>query len=455
MIVRGPLRACRIAFVVASLVPTLAGSVGLMWRARRDSPREQVEVAEWPKSLQMLLGGTVAAQRVESQVPQQATLVGVTLVDAATGAPWAWLPQLAVCRTGAAWELATDLLVLDCEHLDFAAEACLAVRPGAGVTVAPPGDWKLTAHRLLLQAGPFQQTFQQASISVTRQTTGQLEAKLTIVALAAEQDPAEAPLRLEWVRTHGEQGTCATARLATGAAHVACRALAALWPSAARLGTACEFRGSVSWSHAGHDEHVVVAGELIGVDLDALISEQFPHRLSGTARVQIDRAVLQQGRLTELRGAITAKGGVLSASLLAAAAEHLQLAAPRKLIESPPATAVPFERLHLTFHLDGSHLAFDPGADPAQNRTLLAGTGGPLLSAPAGHRVPAVALLRMLVPGGEYQVPATRQTAMLVRLLPVPEAPAMIAGGHTPTRLAPAPQAESTASPPLKAPGLR
>ena len=455
MIGGGSLRACRIAFVVAILMPTLAGSAGLltwgMWSRPKPPPAEA-----WPSMLESLWGGVIRVDRIEPQGPQQATLVGVTLVDPTTGATRAWLPQVVACRTGGAWALSTDLLILDCEQLLATAEDCLALRHAITPSrVLPPSDWELMAHRVVLQAGPFQQTFQQAAISVARKTDNQPEARLKVVAFAAEQDLAEPPLRLEWERRHDEGGFSSAGRLTTGAASVACRAIASLCPWARRLGTACEFHGDWAWSQVGPERKDDFTGELVNVDLDALISEQFPHRLSGIARVQIERATLQQGRLSALKGAIAAEGGVLSASLLGAAAEHLKLASPQALIESPPAAAIPFERLYVSFDLKGAQLALRGHADPNDSGVLLAAAGRPLLAAPADHGVPAVALLRLLVPPAEYQVPATRQTATLVRLLPVPDAPATQAGRHTPTRLAPAAAVETTATPPVRAPGLR
>jgi hypothetical protein len=55
--------------------------------------------------------------------------------------------------------------------------------------------------------------------------------------------------------------------------------------------------------------------------------------------------------------------------------------------------------------------------------------------------VPAINLARMLVPDSQLQVPATRQTAALIGLLPVPDlvpdAAEAAATAHIPTRLAP------------------
>jgi hypothetical protein len=53
---------------------------------------------------------------------------------------------------------------------------------------------------------------------------------------------------------------------------------------------------------------------------------------------------------------------------------------------------------------------------------ILADKSGPLLMASSAEKIPVVALVRMLVPANEVQVPATRQTDWLIAHLPVPEA---------------------------------
>ena len=203
-----------------------------------------------------------------------------------------------------------------------------------------------------------------------------------------------------------------------------------------------------------------MSGELAGmfdrVDLDPLVTEQFPHQLSGLAVVRLQRATVESGKLTELRGTLQRRIGAISPSLLAAAAEHLQLAAPANLAAMDPSRAVPFRHLALGFHLSGRTLQLTGSADATQAGALLANAGGPLLAAPPRHATAAVNLLRTLLPDNQYQVPATRQSDALIGLLPVPDlAPARTAavpGGHTPTRLGPG---DPNSGPAIRQPGLR
>lgn len=447
---------CRVALLAAWLVPTVAGSAVLIGLVRWQSAAQIVATST--HQLELLVGGPVRVEGLQVLPDGSLLLSGVHCYERTTGTLLASAPQLALHRGERSWNLSADLLVLHGPQLLQLAGNCLSPGlPGTDERQQAPLDWQLRAHRVLWQSGAFQQTFQQATFSITRSPPQPQHSTLKVVAYAAEQDPSQPPLTLEWVRRSDDAATASAGRLSTGAASLACRGLEALWPAARRLGPACEFRGELSWNTAADLREAALRGELVGLDLDTLISEQFPHRFSGTARVHLQRAAIQQGRLVELQGRIEAGPGVLSASLLAAAAQHLSVSVPKNLVDSPPTAAIPFRRLACRFQLDAWQLRLHGVADSSGPPVLLTDDGGPLATAPPDHAAPAIALVRMLVPPSEHQVPATRQTAMLVRLLPLPDAPLAATARHTPTRLAPTEQdpQRTSASPPLRPPGLR
>jgi hypothetical protein len=241
-------------------------------------------------------------------------------------------------------------------------------------------------------------------------------------------------------------------RCDTHAAALPCRLLVDVWPALRRLGNECTFAGQVRFA-AG----VALSGQLSGtfhqLDCDTLISEHFPHQLSGLATCHVDQLRIKQGKVIEIRGALEAQDGSLSSSLLAAAAEHLGLEAFPEAPSERPNTAIAFRRLAIGFHLDGENLKL-AAVGPTQKGVLIANASGPLLTAPPDHRAPTLGLVRTLLPANEYQVPATRQTAALVSLLPLPDVARSPTAttAHTPTRLAP-----PTASPPsaIRQPVLR
>jgi hypothetical protein len=246
-------------------------------------------------------------------------------------------------------------------------------------------------------------------------------------------------------------------RLDTADSVLPCRLLAPLWPPIARLGAACGFAGAAEWAWLPEGVSGQLRGQLQLVDLDALVSEQFPHRLSGRAEILVEQATLAEGRLMELRGVLRAAEGTASASLVAAAAEHLQLAPAPEIATLSPGAAIAFDRLAVRFDLARESLALASSEEVPAAGTLVSSAGRPLLAAPAGHTVPVVHLVRTLVPDSRYQVPATRQTAALVGWLPAPAvqpaAPPRAAAAHHPVRLAPA--EPHTGSPAIRQPVLR
>jgi hypothetical protein len=238
--------------------------------------------------------------------------------------------------------------------------------------------------------------------------------------------------------------------LSTAGQAFPCALLQDVLPPLARLGTDCAFVGDADWVDSPLDTRGGVAGTFTGVDLDALVTEQFPHQLSGPGVVRIERASVARGKLVELLGVLESENGTISNSLVEAARDHLQLAVGSGHQADLAATG--FERLALAFRLDHRELRITGMADAG---TLLENAAGPILIS-QGRAVPAVEVLRTLLPDNQYQVPATRQTAALVGLLPVPDfAPTRTSRlpAHTPTRLGEGgPPGDASV---LRQPGLR
>jgi hypothetical protein len=185
--------------------------------------------------------------------------------------------------------------------------------------------------------------------------------------------------------------------------------------------------------------HARVEGALLDVDLDLLVSAQFPHQLSGLGSVGLEPAIVENGRLVELRGGIQAVNGWVSPSLLAAAEEHLGVLVPQQ-VKRQGSQPVTFRQMSLGFQLNDRQLLLTGGTDPTRDGVALANAAGPIVEVPPHHATAAVNLLRTLLPQSEWQVPATRQTGALAALLPVPSASTSQTApraAHVPTRLAP------------------
>jgi hypothetical protein len=157
-----------------------------------------------------------------------------------------------------------------------------------------------------------------------------------------------------------------------------------------------------------------VRGVFRQVDLEQVVTRQFPHKLSGSANLSLQRCRLAAGRITEMTGRLESDGGVVSRSLLDAAEQALGL---RQHTRSSDAALLRYQQLDVAFQLDRSGLVLTA---TLPDRALLRDGHGPLLSQRGEGIRSSVDLVHLLVPRAETQVPATRETAALLRTLPLP-----------------------------------
>ncbi|MEX2176382.1 MAG: hypothetical protein WD872_18610 [Pirellulaceae bacterium] len=422
---------CRAGFVLFCALPTLL--VGL-WIVRRSSEGfAAADRAEWQRELTSRLGLVVEIRQVSYPGYCVARLEGFRLADPETGASMFAAQAVEVALEGGEWRIEAWQPQVAAAQL-----RPLAQRLHDRLLCGPAGslaECQLVARELTIVG----ERGGQSLVNVV----GRFELKdgvnpqlAATFQLPAASDPA-AVARLSVGRQRDLPIPTTTWQLDTGGEWLPCWLLAAA--DLDRLGQACNFAGTVAVTDSPAGLSGSLAGSLDEVDLDALVTEHFPHVLSGLGRVRIERAALRDGKLVGLRGSLQVRNGAIGESLLAAAAEHLQLDRPPARPAAIAEGSLPFRQLSLGFHLDGRLLKLSGNADPTQPGALLASAGGPLLTAPSRHAVPAVHLLRTLLTENQFQVPATRQTDALIGLLPVPDlVPTRTASRqrpHTPTRL--------------------
>jgi hypothetical protein len=149
------------------------------------------------------------------------------------------------------------------------------------------------------------------------------------------------------------------------------------------------------------------------------VSEQFPHRLGGTAEITVQKARFSRGRLEEAAGTFSSGPGVVSQSLVSAAIEFLHLV-PKPANDHADMLRQ-YEQLSFAFVVDSAGLTLRGTCSAAPSVVMRLGDGTALSEA-GGPSGPLVALVRTLVPQSEVQVPATRQSDWLIERLPVPQA---------------------------------
>ncbi len=231
--------------------------------------------------------------------------------------------------------------------------------------------------------------------------------------------PTSAPderMRMRFVRNRQLDPPASGWELHTDAAGLPCSVALPWLPALRHLGAACVFQGSV-WCEqrpAGWDAEL--RGTFRAVDLQQLVTRQFPHKLSGSAEFTLRRCTIDAGRVTDVQGRLVSAGGMISQSLLDAAAQTLGLTLYARAAADG---LLAYQDLAVDFSLSAAGLVLAPPGSP--DAPLLTDRDGPLLS--VRDRVPRspLSLVHLLVPQVDMQVPATRETAAIVQALPLPE----------------------------------
>ena len=426
---------CRWAFLVLCVVPTLAtcGFIAVHWLTLC-SPAAK---AEWERELSGRLGVTVAIEGLSYPQPSLAELAGLTLADPETKLPLGECRRVEIERTPSQWQIT---LVEPSIARGALPQLVRRIHEWAFVAAredAPP--LRLTATQLVIEGD--EQAHCLNHVAATWETTAAGPALAVQFTLLPDE---QSPIELRVTRT-AQQTPPVTKVEWDCSPPLPCALASSFIPELELAGHRATIAGTgrLLWQEGEWSGEL--AGQVRGIDLSRLIGERFGHILTGQGNLTLQQATLESGRLASARGTLTASGGRISRSLLAAAQEHLALDA-----ELPPEEeeSTSYRKLALRFELTDQGLRL-MGADDSQPG-MVTTVAGPLLSARPNHHVPAVALVRALVPESQVQVPATKQTAALLRWLPLPAvdpSPSARGSFHMPTRLGPARAADRSTKP--------
>jgi hypothetical protein len=232
------------------------------------------------------------------------------------------------------------------------------------------------------------------------------------------------PVRIRIGRDRGKKPPCTGLEFYTGGGAMPCSLLALGLPGLDRLGPQSRFRGRIWMNETPEGQTCDLTGQFAEIDLERLLGDRFPHTLGGTAQLTVEQARLQEGRLQQAAGSLTAGPGAVSRSLLDSAIQSLGLA---QGVE-PPGTGdlVAYEQLAVAFQLDGAGLRLRGVCPVPGPGTVMVGPSSRLLAEPDARwqPLPVASLVRTLVPPNRADVPAARQADWLWRVLPPPEAAA-------------------------------
>lgn len=250
--------------------------------------------------------------------------------------------------------------------------------------------------------------------------------------------PMTAPARIEVVRDRSAWPPTTGWEVQTGPIPLPCSLLAGYFPPLERLGPDCRFAGR-AWAAPARDGwNGGLAGQFQAVALEHLIAP-FPHKLSGRADVVLDHVAFRGGRLDEAAGTVDCRGGVVSRSLLASFADACRCQKSSRL-DRAEAGLIEYDRLAVRFELAAEGLQLHGLCSEDAPGVLIADRHGPLLTELESWPQPAMVLAQALSPAGALQVPATIESDLLLRSLPLPR-PATDAprtaerSGYTPIRL--------------------
>lgn len=243
------------------------------------------------------------------------------------------------------------------------------------------------------------------------------------------------PAELRVVRNRQANPAVTGWQLRTGSRPLPCSLLVDYLPQLGSLGPQAAFVGSVWVERSPSGWHGDVVGTIHKLSLGDLL-EPFPHKLTGTAEVELKRARFREGKLTEMAGRVHSPGGVVSRSFITGLEESFRVVV-QGLPKSDQSRLLTYRELGAAFELDHTGLRLT-GACASQPHMLLLFKDAMRIEAPPAEPIPAVSLARMLLPQSEFQVPLARQTDFLFRALPLPSsiAPsAATANSYAPLRL--------------------
>ena len=397
---------CRAGFLAICLLPTLAV---IAWSNSRISSSHATSCAN---DLSHELGLRASLSGVSYPQPGNTLYEGLELADPETAVSLARMRFLNVGTGDNLVTLIASQPEVDAVQLGRLWETVeLRMRQSLG----PRPTVRLVAREATLHWAAGSQTITDLLGELSAKHGDEGERTATLSFRLAGRDTAE-PIRISYMRTLSNSRATRRIELNTAAGEIPCSLL--IIPLGIRngLGERARFRGSVSAVETADGWNGELAGEFKEVDLQAVVSEQFPHQLSGSADIAIQHARFERGRLIEARGAIVAGRGAISQSLLQAAAQNLQLTGTATDLDRP---IVSYDQLAMSFSIDSSGLSIG-GLCTGANGTIVRRGDASLLAEGTPAARPVLALVRMLVPKSELQVPATRESNWLINHLPIP-----------------------------------
>jgi hypothetical protein len=401
---------CRIAFVATCLAPTCAVLAwGALVRLPSYTRAHELAIADG-------LGLHAQLGRASSPRPGMMLYEALELSDPDTLQPLARFPFVEVQASGDVLHVTLPFpAMINGTRLD-------AFWSAARHSVRPSRSWRelhFTSGNLTIHLPTGDQSFTTLAGRIDN-TEEHARLQLNLRRAVSGSQPAEAA-QLVLERQWQTQPQATLVQFNTGGTPLPCALVASIWPGVETLGPASEFQGRiVALEQAGRTK-TELSGRLVGADLDRLVSGQFPHKLTGRATAELDLLTIDDGRLETAAGKISAGPGTISRSLVRSAQSNLSLQGSKEF-HAPGERLIAYAEMNFAFKINREGLSLRGESPTVQGALLVDERRHILLGEPTGLVQPVVNIARTLVPQSQVQVPATRETAALIRALPVPSA---------------------------------
>jgi len=397
-------RLCRTGFWALCIAPTLLVA-GWIVSVRSDRFRQAHEQAI---SVQTGLKANLA--KVTCPRPGHTLYEGLELADAETGELLLSIRILEVADDGESLSLTCSQPEIHGGRLDSCGQVLLRQLRSDNL----PKALHISAGELTLHGPGGARTFTDVEARLESAATGPQAA----VSFRLAGSPVAEPAKFRVLRNRQTTPPCTGFELHTGGYELPTSLLAGIWPGVAEIGSGSHFRGSLWVTENPLGSDAELTGKLSGIDLDAIVTDRFPHKLSGQAELTIEKARFRQGRLEEAAGSLAAGPGLVGRSLVTALAQTMEFSAG----QAPPtlASALPYNQLALAFAVDSRGIMLHGQCRQAAAGAVFIHQQTTLLSEPPQRPQPVIQLVHALAPQNEYQVPATRETDRLIQVLPIP-----------------------------------
>ncbi len=393
---------CRALFVGLCGVPTL-GVLGWSLWLRMPAATYQ---CQWRLAQQLGLG--VQLDQVHYPRPGVMVCSGLKLRDPELGRMLAKIDRVEATTVGPSLRLRAGTVALSVAALD---DCWQLVDRRLRVTSAT--DLQVAVDRVTWRDD--QVPRQLTDVKVTMQASLQGSEAVVDGHVAGDQ-----PVRIRWVRNRQHDHPAMAWEIETGRAPLPCSLVATMFPAFAPFGVGTHFRGSLRATRVAGEYRGEVVGELAGLDMEALLSERFPYRLTGHGRIAIHRARFRGGRLEEATISLLVGPGEIERELIVRGSQLLAMR-PAVRVESLNVVES-YDQLGLAVYLGPQGIVLRGICDGSTPGTLLKSRFGPLvmLDEPQHPAQPVASLLTLLARQGEKTVPVAASTQRLAAILPLP-----------------------------------